>query len=90
VVEPAAAPVSRTRPAGGYVERERLRGEDEQMMLDDKTLGQIAFEAYRDQLDGVRPWSDVREPERQVWEATAEAVASAVVSFPAADYAERH
>lgn len=51
-------------------------------MFDDKTLGQIAFEAQRDYLDGVRPWSDVREPERKVWEATAEAVASAVVSFP--------
>lgn len=43
-----------------------------------KTLGQVAFEAYRDYLEGVKPWSDVREPERQVWEATAEAVAEAV------------
>jgi hypothetical protein len=43
-----------------------------------KTLGQIAFEAHRNYLDGDRPWSDVREPERKVWEATAEAVARAV------------
>lgn len=44
----------------------------------EKTLGQVAFEAYRDQLDGVRPWRDVREPEREVWEATANAVAGEV------------
>ena len=44
-------------------------------MVSGKTLGQVAFEAYRDQLGGVRPWSDVREPERQVWEETARAVA---------------
>lgn len=44
----------------------------------DKTLGQIAFEAHRDFLDGNRPWSEVREPEREVWEATAKAVADAV------------
>lgn len=45
-----------------------------------KTLGQIAFEAHRDFLEGVRPWSDVREPEREVWEATAAAVAEAARS----------
>jgi hypothetical protein len=44
----------------------------------EKTLGQVAFEAYRDQLDGVRPWRDVRDPEREVWEATANAVAGEV------------
>ena len=46
--------------------------------MDGKTLGQIAFEAHRDFLDGNRPWSDVREPEREVWEATAKAVADAI------------
>ena len=46
--------------------------------MSDKTLGQIAFEAQRDFLDGVRPWSDVREPEREVWDATAAAIAEAV------------
>ena len=44
--------------------------------MSDKTLGQIAFEAHRDCLDGNRPWSDVREAERQVWEVTAGAVAT--------------
>lgn len=44
--------------------------------MNDKTLGQIAFEAHRDCLDGNRPWSDVREAERQVWEVTAGAVAT--------------
>jgi hypothetical protein len=48
---------------------------------DGKTLGQVTFEAYRDEIGGVRPWSDVREPERQVWEATAAAVASAVAAM---------
>jgi hypothetical protein len=53
---------------------------------DDKTFGQIAFEAHRDFLGGVRPWSDVRPPEREVWEATAAAVVKKVagVSVPVA------
>jgi hypothetical protein len=45
-----------------------------------KTLGQIAFEAHRDYLEGNRPWSDVRQPEREVWEAAAKAVDEAVMS----------
>ena len=53
-------------------------------MADTRTLGQIAFEAHRDYLEGNRPWSDVREPERQVWEATGEAVAEAALR--AADF----
>ena len=47
--------------------------------MSDKTLGQVAFEAHRDFLGGVRPWSDVREPEREVWEETADAVKAALV-----------
>jgi hypothetical protein len=48
------------------------------MSADDKTLGQIAFEAHRDHLEGNRPYSDVRAPERELWEATAAAVAVTV------------
>lgn len=48
-----------------------------------KTPGQVAFEAHRDTLDGNRPWSDVREPERQVWEATADAVRDEFEGDPA-------
>ena len=36
------------------------------------TPGQAAYEAHRDALGGNRPWSDVRAPEREVWEATAQ------------------
>lgn len=38
------------------------------------TSGQVAYEAYRDAVGGNRPWSEVREPEREVWKATEQAV----------------
>ena len=47
--------------------------------MDTEELARIAFEAHRDYLSGDRPWSDVRAPERRLWEATAEAVADAVL-----------
>lgn len=47
-------------------------------VLDDEALAQIAFEAYRDYLDGARLWSDVRGREREAWEASAGMVADAV------------
>jgi len=42
-------------------------------MSEEKTDGQLAYEAHRDALGGNRPWSDVRDPEREVWETTAAA-----------------
>ena len=42
----------------------------------EKTPGQRAYEAYRDELGGDRPWSDVRQPERDTWEAAAAAGAA--------------
>ena len=43
------------------------------------SLGQVAFEAQRDALGGNRPWSEVRTPERAVWEDTALATIAAWV-----------
>jgi hypothetical protein len=44
------------------------------------TPGEAAFEAHRDKLGGVRPWSDVRDPEREVWEATGQAAIDAFLA----------
>jgi hypothetical protein len=46
--------------------------------MDDETLAKIAFEAYRDYVDGARLWSDVTGREREAWEAAAGEVADAV------------
>jgi hypothetical protein len=44
----------------------------------DEELGKIAYEAFRDYLDGTQQWSGIWEREREAWEAAAGCVADAV------------
>lgn len=46
--------------------------------MTDEELGKIAFEAFRDYLQGTKQWDDIWGREREAWEAAAAMVAEAV------------